>query len=180
MTFGSPPSISPDLTSRLPKGSEQSTFNGLNWNFVNEYDLVPRVSRSYVRSLVDLLRSIYHLPKIEDTGTAADDWEVLHGFGHKLAGDGTRNAHRQHNLPVWDLPRPELHHIGPAIVLKATYHDDETTGDVGREWNLSAYTVEAREFAKLLFCRISVHARPIYVENTREIAQGRLHGRDGW
>lgn len=129
---------------------------------------------------MDLLRSIYRLPKIEETGTAAADWEVLQGFGARFASDGTRDAHRQHNLPVWDLPPLDLYHIGPVIVLKAAYHDDGTARDVGTEWHLGAYTVDSREFGKLLFCRVSVHARMIYVENIREIAQGRLHGRGGW
>ncbi len=180
VTFGSPPAISPNLTSRLPERSGGSAFTGVNLNFVNEYDLVSRTSRSYIRSLVDLLRSIYHLPKIEDNGNAADDWEVLHGFGVKSAPHGTLNTHGQNSLQVWDLPLPELHHTGPTIVLKAAYHHDDTTGDAAQDWDLCAYTVEPSEFARLLFCRISVHARQIYVENIREIAQGRLHGRGGW
>lgn len=179
VTFGSPPAISLDLGIRLPKRS-YNTFEGIVLNFVNEYDLVTRSTRGYVRSLVDLFRSIYALPRIEDRGTVEEDWKVLNGLGPQFPRDGALPTRGLNDLPLWDLPQPELFHIGQIIVLKAGYSDAPVMEAATPNWDLRAYFVPPEEFAKLLFCRVSVHSRQIYAENMREISKGYLSGRTGW
>ncbi|KAI9771960.1 MAG: hypothetical protein M1839_002593 [Geoglossum umbratile] len=180
ITFGSPPVTRQNL-SPLTRGNHPSETNrGLVLDFVNEYDLVARADPNYIRSLVDLYRTIYRLPKIQDHATAEEDRRVLLG----LSGGEWRSMYdRRASLPVWPLPAPDYFHLGQVIVLKAGVTDLEgEIGGAGQEarLDLRAYVVRPDEFARLLFCRISVHTRLIYLENVKEIAEGRLHGRTGW
>jgi hypothetical protein len=149
-------------------------------NFVNEFDLVARSSKSYIRSLVDLFRSIYTLPPIHDHGTIEQDWKVLNGFGPQFEGDGALPTPRLQNLPFWNVPSPELFHVGPIVALKAGYSGKSNAALAGRDWDLRAFSVPHEEFSKLLFCRVSVHARQIYVENLNDISKGLLNGGTGW
>jgi hypothetical protein len=179
ITFGSPPVINQDLSSRLPKHNHSKT-EGIVLNFVNEYDLVTRSTRNYIRSLVDLFRSIYGLPHIKDQGTVTEDWKVLNGLGPQFSGDGSLPTPHFSKLPLWDLPRPELFHLGPIVVLKAGYSSAPTPAETTCDWDLRAYLVPPDEFRQLLFCRVSVHSRQIYTENMREISKGCVNGRTGW
>ena len=179
ITFGSPPVINQDLSTRLPKHNHDKVEE-IVLNFINEYDLVTRSTRSYIRSLVDLFRSIYGLPHIEDKGTVTEDWKVLNGLGPQFSGDGSLPTLRLSKLRLWDLPRPELFHVGPIVALKAGYSSTPAPGETALDWDLRAYLVPPEEFAQLLFCRVSVHSRQIYAENMREISNGRVNGRTGW
>lgn len=163
----------------MPKQNHDK-FEGIVFNFINEYDVVTRSTKEYIRSLVDLFRSIYGLPRIEDQGAVTEDWKILNGLGPQFAGDGSLPTLRLSKLPMWDLPKPGLFHIGPIVALKAGYSERPASGAVASDWDLRAYIVPPEEFVKLLFCRVSVHSRQIYVENVREISKGCINGRTGW
>lgn len=165
ITFGSPPVLRWGLEEQNNLAAE----GGLSLNIINEYDLVSRVDRSYVRTLVDLYRSIYDLPPIQgpDFQTTTDDLE-------KLASNYNRN-----NGTYWAIPKPVYRHIGKRVVLQFGISPTFDTSGVG-QLALSALYVPGEQFAKLLFCRITVHSRLCYQERIEFITEGRFNGKYGW
>ena len=158
---------------------------GLTLNIINEFDLVSRLDRPYVRCLVDLYRSIYNLPPIQEDDSPVTGIDV----GTNTLSDETPNgqtaAQGAHNGKYWRVPEPEYWHIGERVVLKrsvVTRHDSSNYGndDLKEELALSAVRVAAGEFAKLLFCRVTVHSRVHYKERVEELAEGRFNGRNSW
>ncbi|KFY27699.1 hypothetical protein V491_00774 [Pseudogymnoascus sp. VKM F-3775] len=126
ITFGSPPVLRWGLEEQNNLAAE----GGLSLNIINEYDLVSRVDRSYVRTLVDLYRSIYDLPPIQgpDFQTTTDDSE-------KLASNYNRN-----NGTYWAIPKPVYRHIGKRVVLKFGISPTFDTSGVG-QLALTAFSV---------------------------------------
>lgn len=181
ITFGSPPALRPGLVQQEVLTAE----GGLSLNIINEFDLVSRVDRSYIRTLVDLYRSIYDLPAAQD-----------HDFQTTIAAPGAKTlsnnnikddeeAWREKSEKYWIIPNPVYRHVGKRVVLKLGiiptqdgYH--ESNCNPTRQLALSALCIPNDEFAKLLFCRVTVHSRVCYQERIALIAEGRFNGRNGW
>lgn len=157
---------------------------GLSLNIINEYDLVSRVDRSYIRTLVDLYRSIYDLPPIQDldtqTTTATPEAWIFSNDG-KNRGE----ALGEQTGKYWVVPKSIYRHVGKRVVLKLGViprqdgkykNGDNSKGQLA----LSALCIPNEEFAKLLFCRVTVHSRVCYQERIALITEGRFNGGNGW
>jgi hypothetical protein len=167
ITFGSPPFIRPKLEpSNLTEGS-------LILNIINEYDLVTRADRPYIRSLIDLYRSIYDLPPIDervpkDIGTPQIPSTNPHGESFSDRNEATAK--------YWALPEPTYWHFGELVVLKLGISTEEPENQLA----LSAWNISPENFEKLLFCRVAVHRRVVYQERVQLLAAGRFNGRRGF
>jgi hypothetical protein len=181
ITFGSPPVLRPGLVP-LEYMAEEGR---LLLNIINEYDLVSRVDRPYIWTLVDLYRSIYKLPPIQDlnsqtTGDAPRVESLTDNDStHKGEAWGNRDG------KYWIVPKPEYHHIGKRVVLKigiipGQWTDHERSNEPKGQLSLSASCISAEEFAKLLFCRLTVHSRACYQERVALIRESRFNGKSGW
>ncbi|KAH0561982.1 hypothetical protein GP486_003311 [Trichoglossum hirsutum] len=178
ISFGAPPVTRPDLTHPILAAANR----GLVLSIVNEYDLVPRADNDYVRSLVDLYRSIYSLPPIQDR-PEQDPTPRL----PRLSFD-TRNANPAPDpRPSWPLPSPEYFHIGQIVVFKVKLAEPAADGGAGGgaasdadDLVLRAVTVAPNHFARLLFGSVSVHGRVCYRERVKMLLEGRFNGRESW
>ena len=165
ITFGSPPVVRPDIAPSLPRGDNC----GLTLAIVNEYDLVPRTDASYIRSLVDLYRSIYHLHPIEGEGSQ----QSLNVQALKNSSTWSSDA----TVPrSWFLPSPDFWHVGDIILLKLELPcaDNGARNGMNGTLALRAFKVGPDEFAKFLFCRISVHARVCYTDRVETLMRNTL------
>jgi hypothetical protein len=154
-------------------------------NIINEYDPVARVDRPYIRTLVDLYRSIYKLPPIQEvdsqiTGTTS-------GAQISSAEDSNDEGEvwGEQTGKYWIVPKPEYCHVGKRVVLKLSIipgqdGGHESNDDPKGQFVLNASCIPAEEFAKLLFCRVTVHSRVYYQERVELITEGRFNGRNGW
>jgi hypothetical protein len=139
---------------------------------VNEYDLVPRADSEYVRSLVDLYRSIYNLAPIQDNvQQEPTPWLPRLSFD-------TRDTKPKPDSKPWPLPLPEYFHIGKIVVFKVKLAEPAAEGD--DELILRAVAAAPEHFAKLLFCNVSVHGRVCYQERVKMLSEGRFNGRESW
>lgn len=158
---------------------------GLSLNIINEYDLVSRVDRSYIRTLVDLYRSIYDLPPIQDpdiqTTRAAPGAWISPNNDSKDEG----KTRREQTGKYWIVPKPLYRHVGKRVVLKLGIIPTEDGNHESRDkptsqLALSASCIPDEEFAKLLFCRVTVHSRVCYQERIALITEGHFNGKNGW
>jgi hypothetical protein len=126
---------------------------------VNEYDPIPRADNDYVRSLLDLHRSAYGLPKITNEGGSQQKEES------KEAG----------TAPVlyWPLPQPTYFSLGRLVVLRDANSDQDLL-------DLRAESMTSAEFSKLLFCKVAVHSRKVYLENVENLKSGTFNGKTSW
>ncbi|KAI9866048.1 MAG: hypothetical protein M1813_002015 [Trichoglossum hirsutum] len=193
ITFGAAAVIRPaDTISKIPENANR----GMQLLFVNEFDIVSRADTKYVVSLVDLYRSIYGLPPIQKVGqenskqdstpsiapTAVPNVGLETGAG-LMDGELIENGN-------WRLPEPEYWHLQTIVVLKLSLKDigadsdendaEEDAAGVRSSVALTAVKATPEEFAKLLFCRVSVHHRIHYRERVEMISQGTFNGSSGW
>ena len=158
VTFGSPPLTSINVT-ELAK-SQPRVKHVLA--FVNEFDLVPRLDRAYMLSMVDFYRSSYGLPP-----TLLDDSQ-----NEQLRnGDNPGGNH-------WKLPPPDYHIVGDVVILRSNVDfgvvfrpgDDECDTLVAPSQRLDMVQVSPREFEQLLFCDVSAHKRRLYLERLEKLS----------
>ncbi|KAI9779635.1 MAG: hypothetical protein M1839_007300 [Geoglossum umbratile] len=193
ITFGAAAVIRPaDTISKIPRNANR----GMQLLFVNEFDIVSRVDAKYVVSLVDLYRSIYGLPPIQKVGEENSKQDSTPSIASAVVpnvgletGAGLMDGELMEN-GNWRLPEPEYWHLQTIVVLKLSLKDisadsdendaEEDTAGVRSSVALTAVKVTLEEFAKLLFCRISVHHRIHYRERVEMISQGTFNGLSGW
>ncbi|KAK3387878.1 hypothetical protein B0H63DRAFT_471070 [Podospora didyma] len=169
VTFGAAPATSQSLTELCRKQPNV----GLLMAFVNEYDMISRSDKAYLRSIVDLYRSKYGLPPV---ASPLLDHQKLAETGGSLSHIGTTGpsissiaVHAGLKAGgVWPLPPPVFHLLGDIIVLRICFDSPEMKEDsddaVSPEPLLKTDKVSPDEFCKLLFCDISVHRRTAYLE----------------
>ncbi|KAF2137418.1 uncharacterized protein K452DRAFT_278667 [Aplosporella prunicola CBS 121167] len=167
ITFGGPP-----VMKALNQDNLANPSRTYLWiNVINEYDLIARADRPYIRSIVDLFRSMYGQPILSDVDERLAMPEgALHVSGS--CTDGAKIYER------WLLPPPEYCHYGDIIVLQHTLRplnpngqDDLTTDG---KLILKAWKVSWAEFSQLLFGRVAVHSRENYQKRIVKIAGGAL------
>jgi hypothetical protein len=154
--------------------SSRANHRGILLTIANEYDLVSRADGAYALSLVDLYRSIYSLPPIQDNKQNVPAPELP-----RLSFDAI-NAGNNH-LPVWPLPQPEYWHIGQLVVFKVKLAElaaDDSLDGGKDELVLRTVTVSPEAFGKLLFCDVSSHRRESYRERVNLLLKGRFNGKD--
>ena len=178
ISFGAPPVTRPNLQPYI-FGSNffRAENRGLVLSIVNEYDLVPRVDGAYIRSIVDLYRSIYNLPPIQDDDVQT---EQLAFQLPRFSFDTRTRPLEENQEPLWTLPKPIYWHIGKIVVLKVKLVERDRGGSIDDELLLSAVTVTPESFAKLLFCNVAVHKRTSYQERMGMLFEGRFNGRGKW
>lgn len=152
-------------------------------SIVNEYDLVSRADSSYIRSLIDLYRSIYHLAPIQDNPenpdrTAPQALQV----DVQVPVPTKQNPIEKSEQLIWPLPEPVYWHIGTIVTLMTELVDsDDEDGDLDDFLLLRAVTIPPEVFNNLLWCNIAVHKRLCYKERIDLLLEGRFNGRkEGW
>jgi len=176
VSFGAPPITQPDMNPTIMASDSSFARNcGLVLSMINEYDLVPRADQAYIRSLVDLYRSIYSLPPIpDDTAKESSTNFVIPRLSFESRSDDTEKRIQK----VWSLPKPVYWHIGKLVVLKVKLANKKETED--DEWILNASVVTPQNFARLLFCNVDIHKRLRYQERVDMLLEGRFNGRTTW
>lgn len=180
LTFGSAPSVTvPDLGRRLLVGGQKQSI-GLMMAFVNEYDLVARADKNYLRSVIDLYRSRQGLPMLWTSSSSSHHRLDIAGAdagkaGGGPAGAGSEPLEMQENQ-MWPLPPPVFHLVGDIVVLGICLDveggdlDDrvDDSDDILEEKEpkstLKAEVVTPEVFTRLLFCDIGVHRRAAYLK----------------
>lgn len=189
-TFGAPPTLSADITEAVKIGSSVERNPGFNLAFVNEFDMVSRVDHSYLRSLIDLFRSVYGLqPGMNDEivrqeeypGTPnTDDTHYvlpplsLPNVDQKAAVNPTEDR-------PWALPKPDYHIFGELVLLRKEQSTSASVESKQRSSKeLRALSIRAQDFEKLLYCGIKIHSRTHYDDRMESILRGKFNYKDGW
>jgi hypothetical protein len=165
----------PNLNQILQKSGQNALNLGLTLALVNEYDLVSRVDQPYVRSLVDLYRSLFQLAPVLDD-ESADSKTISSSAESRTDSEVTLSQGGK----MWSLPEPAFWPLGEIILLKieAVKIQAENGGTEGMAAPmgriLKAFKVEPEEFAHLVFCRIPVHRRNEYQKRVKMILDGDL------
>jgi len=190
ITFGAAAVIRPaDAIS----GTLKNANRGLQLIFVNEFDIISRADTNYVLSLADLYRSIYGLPPIQKLGGGDSTQDERTSIAPSAAPSPEVDLETKAGLVEnanWRLPEPEYWHLQTIVVLKLSLKDidtgsaeddaEEDTAGLSGSVALTAVKVTPEEFAKLLFCRVSVHHRIYYKERVEMISKGTFNGLTGW
>ncbi|KAM5386868.1 hypothetical protein ACJZ2D_000161 [Fusarium nematophilum] len=177
VTFGAPPCVTApaDLSLYQPSGTT------LCLNIINEFDVVSRVDRPYILSLVELVRSTLGLPPHSPTadtdmdeiplevtsGGASEDISDISSFSGEFEKDFVAA-----DPDFWRNPRPFYHHVGPRVILVMRLE--------GGQMSLRAVEVPPLEFRRLLFCRIAVHLKACYGDRVEMLESGRFNRKTGW
>ncbi|KAM5363048.1 hypothetical protein ACJZ2D_012233 [Fusarium nematophilum] len=164
VTFGSPPVTSIDVTELVKQQSRVKHVLA----FVNEFDLVPRLDRAYMLSMIDLYRSSYGLPP--DSSENRDQ--------PRLVTPGDKR---------WKIPPPDHHIVGEIIMLRSRLDyvaeswvsGSESDGLIARSQQLDVVGVSHRVFEQLLFCDLSPHKRRLYLERLEKLSWGCYREGDG-
>jgi hypothetical protein len=162
VTFGPAPVLSSNLTSFALK----SPNVGFVLAFVNEYDIVPRADRPYVRSIVNLYRSRYGLPSVASPGIAPslEQMEVNSAeTSIVLESDGMSQGGKM-EMELWALPKPSYHVVGNIIVLQSPHATAPSATQGPPAKSVRAVQVSQSEFQDLLFCDLGVHKRKTYLQ----------------
>jgi hypothetical protein len=182
ITFGSPPTLSVDITEALRTAPSLAAYRGLNLAFVNEFDMVPRADQTCVRSLIDLYRSIYHLePLMTDAIRNPKEPTVKYELP---PFDFGQNESETHNGDPkidnqWKLPLAEYHIIGDLVLLRKE-KDTRARAGVTSGRVLRALSISPQEFEKLLYCGIETHSRTYYDDRVELISQGKFNYKNRW
>jgi hypothetical protein len=145
---------------------------------------VTRVDQSYVRSLVDLYRSIYGLPPIQETISQNEtlSTDTVNPAFNSKSDEAKVSAHASGR--AWIFPPPQFQHIGEIVVLQlervVKNESVERAPEFKDQVALTAWKVAQQDFIKLLFCRLAVHSRKPYQERIDMVAKGCFNRREGW
>ncbi|KAK0751769.1 Alpha/Beta hydrolase protein [Schizothecium vesticola] len=162
ITFGSAPTTT--LPIRIPDLRHSRPNIGPTLAILNEYDMIPRADRAYIRSIVDLYRTSHGLAPLHTPPPEAD------------AESKARLA--------WPLPPPQYNLVGDIIVLRLRLSGGGSSAPVDDALSqtsmLTAPIVEAvrvapGEFGRLLFCDLATHRRRTYLERM-DIWAGQVRG----
>lgn len=189
ITFGSPPVISLNITQLITTSSVLSPNRGVLLAVVNEFDLVPRADQAYVRSLIDLYRSIYSLqPMMNDAiqlkntdcldqvdKTETSEYTLPPLFFGDTDSDTLQGEGDEMQENYWKLPMPDFHLIGEILLLRKQV----INGDRPQKC-LRATSILHEHFEKLLYCGLETHSRRFYGERIDLILQGRFNNQLGW
>jgi hypothetical protein len=156
-TFGSAPVISTDIIDNMLKRRNV----GLILAFVNEYDIVPRADRSYVRSIVDLYRSRYGLGSVT---TPSSMTSLPKPTSSEAALQSETDSLSNSVMDkIWPLPQPTYRVVGEIVILQSTALSKSIDLDPSAK-TVRAVKVSSGEFSNLLFCDLGVHKRRIYLQ----------------
>ena len=149
ITFGSPPLCNPDFVSLASQLRLENEHCHFHVNFLNEFDLVPRLDRSYVLSLIDLYRSRFSLPPIISDGSTDSSLATTALTLVASAQD------------AWPLPAPIFVHPGDTVLLSL----DEEMDHENETIHLRATQIDRDALGSLLFCRVAAHKVAVYLAN---------------
>lgn len=175
LTFGSAPCVTiSDVGRRILGSKREKGTVGVMMALINEYDMVSRADKAYIRSVVDLYRGRYGLPPLT---ISTPGQRVIAGGGiPKLEAGLDIGSETSETERMWHLPRPVFHLVGDIIVFRLCFGEEMGTEDdgddegellereVGQKPTLKADLVPTEEFTKLVFCDIGVHRRTAYLE----------------
>ncbi len=180
ITFGSPPTLSADITGPLRQAPELAANRHHILAFVNESDIVPRADQAYTRSLIDLYRSKHGLGSVMaspipclDEGSSYILPPLSFQVEDQLKQDSMEDEGRQ-----WKLPLPDYHILGDLVHLRKLLV--ETEGGDEQDRVLLAQTIPQREFQRLLYCGTRTHSRSYYNDRVNMLLRGRFNYRESW
>lgn len=187
-TFGAPPILGADITETIRLGSSMRPSPGFNFAFVNEFDMVSRADHSYVRSLIDLLRSVYGLgPSMNDeivrqeekpgTPDTEDTQFVLPSLD--FSNVGPKTAFNPADDRPWTLPIPDYHTFGDLVLLRKEHNTRVVTKQRSSK-ELRALSIRAQDFEKLLYCGIKIHSRIHYTDRMESVLEGKFNYKGEW
>ncbi|RAL11932.1 alpha/beta-hydrolase [Aspergillus homomorphus CBS 101889] len=153
ITFGAPPVVTLPLMDSI---NHQRLPTHLCMNLINEFDLVTRADKSYILSLLDLIRAS------DDQTSVASNTE-----DSRKQGSGSISGSSE---DFWPLPRSLYCHVGPRIILFMRLESSHE-----QFLQLHAAQVSREEFDRLLFCRLSVHMRKYYAQTVGQLTVGRAN-----
>ncbi|KAI0437301.1 Alpha/Beta hydrolase protein [Xylaria telfairii] len=147
ITFGSPPAAK-FVTQEDRIALDRIMAQAPVLNIVNEYDLVARLDAGYLRSLIRLYNS-------EAPGSTSED---------TLTPGGTLGKR-------WELPAPDLQHIGPIVVLKTELPDlrPDSLKSAGVSTRVTAWSATPESLSELVFCQLRVHRRMYYRQKIEQL-----------
>lgn len=168
--------------------SSRERNRGFNLAFVNEFDMVCRVDHSYLRSLIDLFRSVYGLgpgmnneiirqekkpgtPNTEDTQCVLPPLNFPN-VDQKAAVKPTEDR-------PWNLPIPDYHTFGDLVLLRKE-HNTRVESKQRSSKELRALSIRAQDLEKLLYCGIKIHSRAHYEDRMESVLQGKFNYKNGW
>ncbi|PYH86891.1 alpha/beta-hydrolase [Aspergillus uvarum CBS 121591] len=154
ITFGAPPVVTLPLMDGI---RHRGLPAKLCLNLINEFDLVTRADKSYILSLVNLLRSRDDSSLVVADADAACE-QAFDSFSDNAEG-------------CWRLPRSLYSHVGPRIVLFMRLGSLQEHSP-----QLRAASVSRTAFDRLLFCRLSVHKRNYYAQTVGQLLAGQANG----
>lgn len=136
---------------------------------INEFDLIARVDKPYILTLVNLIRAMYNQPLLPG--------QTIHSPTLQSTTDSPQAHDKvplQRNLKKasWDLPRAVFTHVGSRIVLRDRWEEEGV--------RLYAAEISNQEFEKLLFCGVAVHKGNMYGDRVRSLANGKFNGAESW
>jgi hypothetical protein len=171
----------------------------------NEFDLVPRADQAYIRSLIDLYRSVYGLAPAMDGAIGMEsinqsstyvDSEIssytLPPLYFEEVTERMKNKTTNRLDNCWKLPLPDYHLIGDIVILRKEDASERVAGEAEAEVKgvdireksprqiVRALSVPQEEFARFLFCGIETHRRIYYNERIDLVARGEFNCRNGW
>lgn len=148
ITFGSPPFCDNTFAALSNRARVKATNSRMHINFLNEFDIVPRLDRLYVLSLVNLYRNRFSLPPMNIDGVLEN------------TSSGTASPSKS-----WTLPTPVFVHPGDNVLLSL----EEGSGGGQGLTRLKGNEVDNRTLGSLLFCGVSAHKIAVYLANIEEL-----------
>ncbi len=180
ITFGSPPTLSADITGPLRQAPELTANRHHILAFVNESDVVPRADQAYTRSLIDLYRSKHGLASVMASPISfhnESDSYILPPLSFQEK-EGLKQGVVEDDGRQWKLPLPDYHILGELVHLRKLLVETEAGDDEDRV--LLAQTMPQREFQRLLYCGTRTHSRSYYNDRLNMLLQGRFNYRQSW
>ncbi|KAK0510053.1 hypothetical protein JMJ35_007447 [Cladonia borealis] len=187
-TFGAPPILGADITEIIKKEPSLERNRGLNLAFVNEFDMVCRVDHSYLRSLIDLYRSVYGLnPVMKDEIARKEEKpgvSIMEDTQYVLPPLDFQNTDQEAAVNptengLWPLPKAEYHIFGDLVLLRKE-HNTCVKPNERPSKELRALSIRAQDFEKVLYCGIRTHSRTYYGDRMESVIQGKFNYKDGW
>ncbi|KAH7128564.1 Alpha/Beta hydrolase protein [Dendryphion nanum] len=179
ITFGAPPTLSADITKALRSEPKFRNQHGPNIAFVNEFDLVPRADQTYIRSLIDIYRSLYNLEPLMVDAIRKDNEKVdehsyvlpplIFGDKNNIEAISKLNQGR-----CWQLPQAEYNIIGDLVLLRKVREE----GNVRQI--LLAQSISLLDYQSLVYCGIETHSRTHYGERIHLLQKGKFNHNTSW
>jgi hypothetical protein len=154
---------------------------GFNLAFVNEFDIVPRADQTYIRSLIDIYRSVHNLPPLMNDAICEHDSNAENNtfiLPPLVFDDEEATASGHDTVAVegrhWKLPRAEYHIIGDLVLLRKVRMTSSS------DQILLAHSITLTGFQNLVYCGKETHSRTAYGDRVAMMLRGKFNHKEQW